>query len=196
MKTTIKILTTALLAVGFGSLVHAQSASISANATVISEIAVTSVSDLNFGTIVANQKKFVSQFGNPATVSTGTVIDNGGRGEFTVAAQAGTDVTVSLVLPPALLGPGGSLPIVFVETIDTDFGDPSLLSAIYINMQEGNGGYYINPNSFSERFNSFPNFDIGGGVNGVRIFIGGEVDATNATAGTYTGIITLNATYN
>ncbi len=196
MKKTVKILIAAVLAIGFGSFAKAQNASITANATVISEIAVTRVSDLNFGTIVVNQKKFVSRMGNPTTVSTGTVIDNGGRGEFTVAAQAEADVTISLNLPTALTGPGGSLPIVFVETVDSDFGDPYLQSTIYVNTQEGNGGYDIDPNSPSERFNSFPNFDIGGGVNGVRIFIGGEVDATNATSGAYTGTITLSAAYN
>lgn len=195
MKKTVKVLLTAALAIGIGAFANAQSASISANATVISEIAVTSVSDLNFGTIVVNQKKIVSEMGD-TRVSTGTAINNGSRGEFTVAAPAGADVTVSLVLPNVLTGSGGSLPILFEETLFSEMMGSYTRSTLYVNFQPGNGGYDINPNSPSERFANFPTFDIGGGVNGVRVFIGGTVDATNSTAGSYTGTITLNATYN
>nr|MBI1229442.1 hypothetical protein [Cytophagales bacterium] len=193
MKKTVKVLLTAALAIGIGAFANAQSASISANATVISEIAVTSVSDLNFGTIVVNQKKIVSEMGD-TRVSTGTAINNGSRGEFTVAAPA--DVTVSLLLPNVLTGSGGSLPILFEETLFNEVEGSYTRSTLYVNFQPGNGGYVINPNSPSERFANFPTFDIGGGVNGVRVFIGGTVDATNSTAGSYTGTITLNATYN
>jgi len=194
MKKTVKIVIAAVFAVGFGSFANAQSASISVDATVISEIAVNSVSNLNFGTIVVGQKKLVFSGNRISTkVSTGAVLDNGNGGEFTVAAQAGADVTVSLVLPANLTGTGGSLPIVFGETVD--FEGSSFLSS-EIKTIEQNATSDIEPNSPSIRYANFPAFDIGGGINGIRVLIGGEVDATGATAGTYTGTITLNATYN
>jgi len=191
MKKTIKILVAAVLAVCFGSLANAQSASISANATVISEIVVNNVSNLDFGIVVVGQKKVVFA-GNktPTRVSTGTVIDNGSGGEFTISAQAGSDVTISFVLPTSLAGSiSGTLPIVFAETRD------NMKQIKTIEQIEG-GGATIDPNSPSYRIANFPTLDIGGGVNGIRVIIGGEVDATSATAGSYTGTITLSATYN
>ncbi|MDG1277473.1 MAG: hypothetical protein P8O16_09345 [Algoriphagus sp.] len=47
MKKTVKILIATVFAVGFVSLANAQSASISANATVISELKVSNLSNLN-----------------------------------------------------------------------------------------------------------------------------------------------------
>ncbi|WP_289029487.1 hypothetical protein [uncultured Algoriphagus sp.] len=187
----------AVLAVGFGSLANAKSASISANATVISEIVVNNVSNLDFGTVVVGQKKLVYAGDRMSSkVSTGTLIDNGSGGEFTISAQAGSDVTISFVLPTSLAGStSGSLPITFGEMEDIGMG-PYFNPEIITISQIGGIDTYINQNSPSLRYANFPTFDIGGGVNGIRVIIGGEVDATSATAGTYTGTITMSATYN
>jgi hypothetical protein len=133
MKKTIKTLITLMLAVALGSLAHAQSASISVDATVISEIAVANVNNLNFGTLVAGQIKTIDLRGN-VSVSTGSTLGTTSQGEFTVAAQAAADVTISLVLPTVLTGGGSSsLPIVFKETI-TDFDFSFTPSRTYFNI--------------------------------------------------------------
>lgn len=64
MKKTAKILFDEVFPVSFGSLAKAQSASITANAIVISEIEVTSVANLIFSTLVVGQKKTIHRSGN------------------------------------------------------------------------------------------------------------------------------------
>lgn len=194
MKKTIKILVAAVLAVGFGSLANAQSASISANATVISEIAVANVNNLNFGTVVAGQKKGIDKAGN-VSVSTGSALGTTTRGEFTVAAQAGSDVRISFTLPANLIGPGDAvMPYALNWETDGPMGGTEYGGIVVT--QIGGGGLFITSDTFSFSGNSFPTFEAIEGTNSVRVFIGGQVDATSATAGSYTGTITLNATYN
>jgi spore coat protein U-like protein len=196
MKKTIKTLITLMLAVALGSLAHAQSASISVDATVISEIAVANVNNLNFGTLVAGQIKTIDLRGN-VSVSTGSTLGTTSQGEFTVAASAGSDVQLSFTLPANLIGPDvGVLPIAFVYDEDVA-GD--LLPRSALRIVDGLDGQFLSgdPTSpISFRDNSFPTFEAIPGTNSVRVFIGGQVDATNATAGTYIGTITLSATFN
>lgn len=185
MKTTIKTFIAAILTIGFGSFANAQSASISANATVISEIAVTRVDDLNFGTVVVGQKKSITADSNVA-VSTGSVLGSANRGHFMVNAQRGSNVSISFDFPINLVATGGGqLPIYFswenepervIVVTNGDFDDaPKLIPGTPYQINN------YNPNSETSEYN---------------FFIGGQVDATNATAGSYTGNITLNATYN
>jgi spore coat protein U-like protein len=191
MKTTIKTFVAAILGLGFGSFANAQSASISANATVISEIEVENVNNLNFGTLVAGQIKSVLLGG--VEVSTGPLLGTANRGEFIVAAQAGSDVRLSFNLPDNLNGPSGALlPISFFWI--NEFDVPQLTVRIFFS----NGAFItVNPNNpISFPDNSFPTSEVTAGKNSVRLTIGGKVDATSATAGSYTGTITLNATYN
>jgi spore coat protein U-like protein len=196
MKTTIKIFIAAILTIGFGSFANAQSASISANATVVSEISVANVNNLNFGTLVAGQIKTIDFNGN-VSVSTGSTLGTTSQGEFTVAASAGSDVRLSFTLPANLNGPGAAvLPIAFVYNEDM-MGD--LISRSTLRIVDGPDGAYFSTDptsSISFAGNSFPTFEAIPGTNSVRVFIGGQVNAINATAGTYTGTITLNATYN
>lgn len=199
MKKTIKIVIAAVFAVGFGSFANAQSASISANATVISEIVVANVNNLNFGTVVAGQKKRIDYLGN-VSVSIGSAVGPITMGEFTVAAQAGSDVRFSFTLPANLISPSNAtMPYVLNwQEVDPD-GDGVSTFTRYggiVIQQAGGGGSAIMGNNFSFPGNSFPTFQAIPGTNSVRVFIGGQVDATSATAGTYTGTITLNATYN
>jgi hypothetical protein len=185
MKKTVKILAAAILAVGFGSLANAQSASISANATVISEIAVTTLANLNFGTVVVGQTKSIDGYGN-IDVSTGPILGPAGFGMFRIVALKGSNVGLTFVLPTNLNTTGGaSLPITFGE-----------------GAAGKSGMIELKPFEQTEFDPSIP-YQINGFLNGgdpaydyVQVFIGGKVDATVATAGTYTGTITLNATYN
>ncbi|WP_289029486.1 DUF4402 domain-containing protein [uncultured Algoriphagus sp.] len=194
MRKTIKILTAAILAIGFGTLANAQSASISANATVISEIAVANINNLNFGTVVVGQKKGIDFAGN-VSVSTGSGLGTTTRGEFTVAAQAGSDVTFSFILPANLIGPGDAVMPYALNWENDGFDGGTKYGGIVVT-QIGNGGSFITNDTFSFDGNSFPTYEAIEGTNSVRVFIGGQVDATSATAGSYTGTITLNATYN
>ncbi|PRY83749.1 DUF4402 domain-containing protein [Mongoliibacter ruber] len=193
MKTTIKTFIAAILTIGFGSFAIAQSASISANATVISEIAVANVNNLSFGTVVTGQTKSINSFGD-VSVSNGPALGTTNRGEFTVAASAGSDVRLSFTLPNNLTGPGAAvLPIAFTW----EEGDFMTFEEYGIRVITRSDAFsFVVDNTFSFPGNSFPTFEAIPGTNSVRVFIGGQVDATNATAGTYTGTITLNATYN
>lgn len=194
MKKSIKILVAFILASSFWSIAHGQSASISANATVINEIAVARVADLNFGTLVAGQIKSIDMMGN-VSISSGTALGSTTRGEFTVSASAGSDVRLSFDLPNNLTGSGSDvLPISFSWMDEMGYPEYS----VFILEQDGNGGSFFDPTSGSYAFagNSFPTFEAISGVNSVRVFIGGQVDATNVSSGTYNGTITLNATYN
>ena len=197
MKKSVKILMAAVFAVGFGSLANAQSATISANATVISEIAVARVGDLNFGTLVAGQSKAIDYNGT-VSVSTGTSIGTTRMGEFTVAAQAGSDVKLSFTLPSNLTGSGSTILPISFSWDELGMYGPEPTNACRIVIQEGGGAMFVDPTlgPISLIGNSFPTYEAIPGTNSVRVFIGGKVDATGVTAGSYTGNITLSATYN
>jgi hypothetical protein len=96
-----------------------------------------------------------------------------------------------------LTGSGAAvLPIAFVYVEDTG---AEVVTMSSLRIVAGLDGQFLSgdpTSSISFPDNSFPTFEAIPGTNSVRVFIGGQVDATNATAGTYTGTITLNATYN
>ena len=190
-----KILILTAFAVGIGSLANAQSATISANAKVISEIAVTSVSNLNFGTLVAGQTKSIDQNGY-VTVSSGSALGTANMGEFTVAAQAGSDVSLVFILPTGLTGSNtGLLPISFSWTEDSQ-GDVLYVPSVRVVENTDGGSGYYDPSSGPIRYTSFPTCEAIAGKNSVRVFIGGRVDSNGVSSDTYTGTITLSATYN
>lgn len=190
MKKSSKILIIVVFTIGFGSLVKAQNASISANATVISEITVAKVADLNLGTVVVGQIKSID--GLSRKVSTGPDLGSSNMGQFTVAAQAGTDVILTFSLPTELSGPNmTTLPIKFSWD---DNG--SVAQSVWI---QADVFYWLglNPTLGPLSFPAgFPSFQAIPGTNSVNVFIGAQVDATSATAGTYIGTITLSASYN
>ena len=183
MKKTIKILTAAILAIGFGSLANAQSATITANATVISEIVVETRTNLNFGTVVVGQTKSVSAR-ESILVSSGPTLGTSNRGYFVVRAQQGSNVNLSFLLPSNLSSPIGELlPISF------NYGDSEVA--------------YLEDSDYEEidfyptsalQINSFNSSDPDGRE--IKVFIGGQVNATGVPAGSYIGNITLSATYN
>ena len=178
MKKTVKVLIAAVFAVGFGSLANAQSASISANATVISQLVVTNNANLNFGTVVVGQTKSIDAYETIA-VSTGPTLGSANRGRFVVRAQQGSNVQLTFVLPADLRTAGGAiLPISF------DFDDQ--VAAV----EDNDSGYTVFYPTDAYQITGF-------GDSPVNVWIGGKVDAaTGVTAGTYTGTITLSATYN
>lgn len=183
MKKTIKIVIAAVFAVGFGSFAQAQSASISANATVISELTITNVANLNFGTVVVGQTKSIDA-DNMINVSTGSALGTANRGRFIVRAQVGSNVQLTLVLPSNLSTSGGALLPISFAPIN---GEPAIA------VQDGDGQMFaITPGTpyLITGFNSASE------IEEVNVFVGGQVNATGVTAGTYNGNITLTATYN
>ncbi len=183
MKKTVKILIAAVLTVGFGSLANAQSASISANATVISELSILNMANLAFGTVVSGQKKFIDSE-NTTEVSIGSALGASSRGRFIMWAQIGSNVTLTFTLPTNLSTSGGDLlPISF-----DDFNENPIIAVV-----DGDGIFgRVTPGTpyVINGFNSASEID------NINIYVGGQVDATGVTAGTYTGTITLSAAYN
>ncbi|MDG1277134.1 MAG: DUF4402 domain-containing protein [Algoriphagus sp.] len=185
MKKTVKILIAAVFALGFVSLAKAQSASISANATVISELSVTKGKDLNFGTIVVGQTKSIDAYDN-ISVSDGPELGSATAGTFTVNAQKGSNVKVSFILPTNLTSSTSNLlPISF------NYGDTQVAAVMD---DEGNYTEFYPTSDF--QINGFNQSVVDPLASSVKFYIGGQVDATGVTAGTYTGTITLSATYN
>jgi hypothetical protein len=140
--------------------------------------------------------KTIDGWNNQATVSTGPVLGNANRGAFTVAAQAGSDVTLQFSLPTALTGQNGSLPISF-SWLDTTY-ESLPVDNVYVEVTSGGFNSFdpINAWTFPTMEGGFPTIEAISGTNSVNVFIGGRVDATGVTSGSYTGTITLTATYN
>jgi len=175
----------AVLAVCFGSLANAQSASISANATVISELTVTNQANLNFGTVVVGQTKSLDGYGNVA-VSSGPKLGNARQGHFKVTAQRGSNLQLTFNLPTNLIAPGGAeLPISFSYEDEQVAVVSDPLMGDFINFYPTT---LLQINNFLTGSEDFATY--------VDVFIGGQVNATGVTAGAYTGTITLSATYN
>jgi hypothetical protein len=92
---------------------------------------------------------------------------------------------------------GGNLPISFdtgIPDMDGGFVDQSGMISSTV------GTRSINPTvpyTFPAEYGSFPTSEAIPGTNSIDVFIGGRVDATGVVpSGTYTGSITLSATYN
>ncbi len=184
MKKTVKILIAAVLALGFGSLANAQSASISANATVISEIAVTNLANLNFGTVVVGQMKSIDGLGT-IWVDNGPKLGSTNYGRFRIEAQIGSNVQLAFDLPTNLSTAEGAL-------LPISFGPGESAASAVVELRPGAQTEFDPRNPY--QINGFLNADPEERY--VVVVIGGQVDATSATAGSYTGTITLSATYN
>ncbi|MDG1277135.1 MAG: hypothetical protein P8O16_07630 [Algoriphagus sp.] len=185
MKKTVKILIAAVFAVAFGSLANAQSASISANATVISEISVTTQANLEFGTVVVGQTKSIDGLGS-IDVSSGPTLGSSQLGRFLIEAQKGSNVQLTFALPTNLSTTGGAL-------LPISFGPGVSAKSAIVELRPG----------YQTEFTPSVPYQISGFLNSaeptdryIQVSIGGKVDATSATAGSYTGIITLSAIYN
>ena len=184
MKKTVKILIATVFAVGFVSLANAQSASISANATVISELKVSNLSNLNFGTIVVGQTKTILA-DNTVEVSSGSKIGTTNRGRFSLEAQVGSNVTLTFVLPENLTTTEGAL-----LPIEFDWAGASEGPIAY---EDGDGALYkIIPGTSYQILG----FNSGSEMPTSNVLVGGRVNATGVTPGTYSGTITLSAIYN
>ncbi len=144
----------------------AQSASISATATVLTPLTVTGVSNLAFGNVYP---------GVPATVAPTAAT----AGNFSLSGVANAQVQMSFTLPANLVdASSNNLPIAFSTT-----------DAVYnqANSQAGS-------TAFDPAGTTLVNLDATTGA--LYVWIGGTVNASGSQpAGTYTGTITLTAAY-
>jgi hypothetical protein len=155
-------------AIGLASRAEAQtsaSASINAIADVlgVAPLAATGVADLNFGSVTAGTSK------TPTDLATDA-------GRWSITGEPSTPVTVTFVLPSALTGPGGSIPISFSSTDGLHWT-----------------AYPVSFLTFNPNAAFLVSLDA---VGSLIIGIAGTVSpASGTTTGTYTGTITLSVSY-
>jgi hypothetical protein len=188
MKTTIKILATLTVVLGFamGAMAqsgHTDNANIAGKAIVLQAMDVTGVTDLDFGWVSPGLAKTI----NLENVATGGQVGEGTQttGVFTVSAAPNSNVQVQFTTLPANLA---------YLTNDLPIGT---YTAGYHTANPFSGGTTFTAATGTQvSVGNFPTNDISGS-NGIYVFIGATVTpgATQA-AGTYEANITLTATYN
>ncbi|MTI89170.1 MAG: DUF4402 domain-containing protein [Balneolaceae bacterium] len=146
-----------------------------ATASVIAPVNVTAGTTLDFGEVVPNVNKTVnvSGSGNDADVAIG---------DFTVTGETGNTVQLSFTALNDLTD-GGS------NTLTIDYNNTN-----YAAYFPSSGSYAIDGTDFNPS-SSTPTVTLVGGS--VDVLIGGEAQpGASQAGGTYTGTITLTATYN
>ena len=139
---------------------------------------------LNFGTIVVGQTKTILA-DNTVEVSSGSKIGTTNRGRFSLEAQVGSNVTLTFVLPENLTTTEGAL-----LPIEFDWAGASEGPIAY---EDGDGALYkIIPGTSYQILG----FNSGSEMPTSNVLVGGRVNATGVTPGTYSGTITLSAIYN
>jgi spore coat protein U-like protein len=199
MKTTIKFFAAIAIMSGIAvnGMAQTNSNTITATAKVIDQISVLNFQDLNFGQVTVGQNKTIDIDG---TVTGGAAVSDVSTtvGKFKVYAGIGSDVQLTFSALPSELDEDGvgtaTLPIVYDKDND---GTTSKNFAAY-----GLAADATDPTRFAAATGvrvatgSFPTNTLDT-KNGIYVFIGGTVkpDPTQAR-GTYSGNITLTATYN
>ena len=201
MKKLVKIFVVAAFALGFGVTAQAQigesqdAAGMSATAKVFDVIEVTVDESLAFGQVIKGTKKSVLPSSNtPISNSNSTSNDGVKAGIFKVTAGGGSALTLDFTLPSALArtsGTGDDLAINFTQDAagtDRDFAAWSIADD-FSGQTEFDATQELNFDGTGE--NKFPS----GGL--MYVYIGGTVTAPSAlAAGSFSGTITLTATYN
>lgn len=191
MKKLVKIFVVAAFALGFGVTAQAQerSANMSASATVFDAIEVAKVTDLNFGQVMKGYKKYISPGGSAASSdASGVSIVGIQAGSFKVFAGAGSSVTLSFNNLSSLTGPSSAtLPIIFNQN---EAGD-AVTSLGY-----GTEASSLTELSLGDNSITFPSTTVDS-KNGTYVYVGATVNpAADQASGSYTGTLTLTATYN
>jgi opacity protein-like surface antigen len=163
-----KLLAVAVLALVAASAAQAQTANIQATATVSTPLVLTAGSALSFGDVFPGFTRAI----NPLTSAS--------AGTFTLAGQAGAQVSLTFTLPATLTGTGSPLVMTYGATAAAYGTTSTQASATPFN--PATAGYLVN-------------LSAGGAGNGY-IWIGGSVSPpVGQTAGNYAGTITLAAAY-
>lgn len=192
-----------------------------ARLNVITDIAIFSNQGLAFGTITRGQNKQVNP--DDGTVTGSLLTDNIGRGVFEVQTSPGQVVDIEIQFPETLqlqsvdnghtthqllvidfaddgaTGNNADDNLFFIPEGAKNLGD--VVSATRRNLNAYDRGNNQNKASANSIFggdfpdNELPARDGSFAKNGVLIVVGGRVEpTTNQVFGTYTGVITLNAT--
>lgn len=192
-----------------------------ARLNVITDIAIFSNQGLAFGTITRGQNKQVNP--DDGTVTGSLLTDNIGRGVFEVQTSPGQVVDIEIQFPETLqlqsvdnghtthqllvidfaddgaTGNSADDNLFFIPEGAKNLGD--VVSATRRNLNAYSRGNNQNKASANSIFdgdfpdNELPARDGSFAKNGVLIVVGGRVEpTTNQVFGTYTGVITLNAT--
>jgi hypothetical protein len=174
MKKLTKIIGAAILLMGLNTAVYGQqSASIAANAEVQAPLTVDGPTELDFGNVQQGTNKTVHVNG---TGNDGDVV----IGQFTVGGTDGANITLNFTTLENLSDGTNTLTIDYAST---DYAT-----------WDANGDNTNSTNNFDPTSET-PTATLD--TDGISVFIGGQAqpDAGQVT-GTYTGTITLEATYN
>ncbi len=193
MKKLFKVVSVAVLSLGFGVVANAQvrNANISAKATVVDQLEVKNLQDLDFGVVMQGANKMVDVAGAVTSTDGASVSSTAKVGQFSILAGVGSSITIKVDVPSTLTGPQGStpMPVVFNRNLADD--------ADAITVGYGIASSSVLPlNVNANNPISMPDTKIGEKT-GTYVWIGGVVkpSATQAN-GAYSGTITLTASYN
>lgn len=197
MKKLFKVVAVAFLSLGFGFAAQAQgtgqgNAEISASATVLGNIEVVAGDNLAFGQVMPGLDKYVPMIGGDETAvnaGTGTVNLTGvSSGFFKVFAAIGASVVLDLDFTGLASGED-DLILDFNEGLQ-DGSDVTTLA--WGSESVATTRMIIGDNAIK----SFPNSPLDE-KNGIYVYVGGTVrPEADQAAGTYSGTMTLVATYN
>lgn len=179
MKTNLKLLAVAALALGFSMSVNAATGTATGTATVVQAVTVTKKVDLAFGSVSQGIDKTINL---NSTVAGTPNVGTHTAGQFLVSAATGTAVHVAFTTPATGLLLGGTGVPLEITNYTYAWG---LTNASQANTFSAATDISIGTNEAET------------GVNGVFVFIGGTAHPTaGQTIGDYSGTITLTATYN
>ena len=192
MKNTFKLFATLTIiltsAINIFAQTNTANAPISATANVAAAVTVAKDVDLVFGNVVPGLTKTVGNDGNLLAGTAGGTVANEGR--FIVTKGINTQVTLGFgTLPSTLLLSGGT------ATLAINFTDPS--SGVQLaKVSDGTSNVPFTPASGIVIANSSPTL-FAYAASTFKVHIGGTVVPTaSQLTGTYSGTITLTATYN
>ena len=208
MKNIIKNLFAIALLMSLSSVAMAQeqSATITANASVISDIAVgADKQNIDFSDIIVGTAKFISAFDQSVTLQNGEGVETGTEqiGWFDISVSTGVNVDLTLTVPTELSDGSNTLPISFDATqfntgadlngfVTAD--DPSTNTSP--SQVTGGEATSFTPNNSGidpTEWNLDNPFTMPSGT--VYLVLGGEVSsASDQTVGSYSADITLTAT--
>jgi len=161
-----KIFATAILVLLVASTANAQSANISATATVATALTVTAGNPLAFGSVF------------PTFTRTIDPLTSASAGSFTLGGQAGAQVALTFTLATVLTGPGTDITVTYNATAAA-YGQTAVqASATAFN--PATAGYLVNLSPTGPGY----------------VWIGGAITPPGGqVAGAYSGTITLAAAY-